>query len=156
LQAWAKPVKTTSAHHALVFGRGSPAAVLGPDRTSVGGHVREAEDQEVAPLGIRVTLAEPGAMRTDWAGSSMDIPAFGPGYEATVGAIARHLRETSGTEPIDPAKVARAFLDLADNPQPPLHLVLGRAAVDHMASVMRETAAEDERWAQVGRSVDFD
>jgi NAD(P)-dependent dehydrogenase (short-subunit alcohol dehydrogenase family) len=74
--------------------------------------------QEVAPLGIRVTLAEPGAMRTDWAGSSMDIPAFGPGYEATVGAIGRHLRETSGTEPIDPAKVARAFLDLADNPQP--------------------------------------
>jgi NAD(P)-dependent dehydrogenase (short-subunit alcohol dehydrogenase family) len=112
--------------------------------------------QEVAPLGIRVTLAEPGAMRTDWAGSSMDIQAFGPGYEATVGAVGRHLRETSGTEPIDPAKVARAFLDLADNPQPPLHLVLGRDAVDHVASVMRETAAEDERWAQVGRSVDFD
>jgi NAD(P)-dependent dehydrogenase (short-subunit alcohol dehydrogenase family) len=112
--------------------------------------------QEVAPLGIRVTLAEPGAMRTDWAGSSMDIPDFGPGYEAAVGAMGRHLREVSGTEPIDPAKVARAFLDLADNPQPPLHLVLGRAAVDHTASVMRETAAEDERWAQVGRSVDFD
>ncbi|HVR08369.1 MAG TPA: SDR family NAD(P)-dependent oxidoreductase [Thermoanaerobaculia bacterium] len=112
--------------------------------------------QEVAPLGIRVTLAEPGAMRTDWAGSSMDIPAFGSGYEATVGSAAKHLRETSGTEPIDPAKVARAFLDLADNPQPPLHLVLGRDAVDHVASVMRETAAEDERWARVGRSVDFD
>jgi NAD(P)-dependent dehydrogenase (short-subunit alcohol dehydrogenase family) len=110
---------------------------------------------EVAPLGIRVTLAAPGAMRTDWAGPSMDIPSFGPGYEATVGAIARHLRETSGTEPIERAKVARAFLDLADNPQSPLQLVLGRDAVDHMASVMRETAAEDERWAQVGRSVDF-
>src|SRR6201987_4381514 len=62
--------------------------------------------QEGAPLGIRVTLAEPGAMRTDWAGSSMDIPAFGSGYQATVGAVAKHLRETSGTEPIDPAKVA--------------------------------------------------
>jgi hypothetical protein len=70
--------------------------------------------------------------------------------------MGRHLRETSGTEPIDPVKVARAFLDLADNPQPPLHLVLGRDAVDHMASVMRETAADDERWARVGRSVDFD
>jgi len=112
--------------------------------------------QEVASLGIRVTLAEPGAMRTDWAGSSMDIPAFGPGYDATIGAIARHLRATSGTEPIDPAKVARAFLDLADEPQPPLHLVLGRAAVDHMAQVMRDTAAQDQRWAHVGRSVDFE
>ena len=111
--------------------------------------------QEVAPLGIQVTLAEPGAMRTDWAGASMDIPAFGPGYEATVGAMARHLRETSGTEPIDPAKVARVFLDLAGNPLPPLHLVLGRDAVDHMTGVLRDTAAEDERWADVGRSVDF-
>jgi NAD(P)-dependent dehydrogenase (short-subunit alcohol dehydrogenase family) len=111
--------------------------------------------QEVAPLGIRVTLAEPGGMRTDWAGSSMDIPAFGPDYEATVGAMAKRLREASGTEPIDPAKVARVFLDLAGNPQPPLHLVLGSDAVDLIADVMRDTTAEDERWARVGRSVDF-
>ena len=112
--------------------------------------------QEVAPLGIRVTLAEPGAMRTDWAGTSMDIPAFRPEYEETVGAMAKHLRETSGTEPIDPAKVARALLHLADNPEPPLHLVLGRNAVDHMARVMRDTVAQDEQWAYIGRSVDFD
>ena len=112
--------------------------------------------QEVAPLGIRVTLAEPGAMRTDWAGSSMEIPAFGPDYDATVRALARHLRATTGKEPIDPAKVARVFLDLADDPRPPLHLVLGRDAVDHMASAMRETAAQDDKWAKVGQSVDFD
>jgi NAD(P)-dependent dehydrogenase (short-subunit alcohol dehydrogenase family) len=112
--------------------------------------------QEVAPLGIRVTLAEPGGMRTDWAGSSMTVPAFGPEYEATVGALAKHLRGSSGAEPIDPAKVARVFLDLADNPHPPLHLVLGRDAVERVASGMRQTAAEDEKWADVGRSVDFD
>jgi NAD(P)-dependent dehydrogenase (short-subunit alcohol dehydrogenase family) len=112
--------------------------------------------QEVAPLGIRVTLAEPGAMRTDWAGASMDIPAFGPDYEPTVGAMATRLREASGSEPIDPAKVARVFLDLADNPKPPLHLVLGSAAVDYIAAGRRDTAAEDEQWATVGRSVDFD
>ncbi len=111
--------------------------------------------QEVAPLGIRVTLAEPGGMRTDWAGSSMDVAPFGPDYEPTVGAMAKRLREGSGAEPIDPARVARVFLDLADNPQPPLHLVLGSAAVDMVAGVMRNTAAEDERWAGVGRSVDF-
>ncbi len=111
--------------------------------------------QEVAPLGIRVTLAEPGGMRTDWAGSSMDIPAFGPDYEATVGAMAKRLREGSGTEPTDPAKVARVFLDLADNPQPPLHLVLGSDAASLIAGAMRDTLGEDERWAHVARSVDF-
>jgi hypothetical protein len=104
---------------------------------------------------MAVTLAEPGGMRTDWAGSSMDIPAFGPDYEATVGAMAKRLREASGTEPIDPAKVARVFLDLAGNPQPPLHLVLGSDAAGLIAGVMRDTTAEDERWARVGRSVDF-
>ena len=112
--------------------------------------------QEVAPLGIRVTLAEPGAMRTDWAGSSMDIPASGPDYEATVGALAKHLRATTGREPIDPAKVARVFLDLADDPRPPLHIVLGSDAVDRLNSVTRETTAEDKRWESVSRSVDFD
>ena len=111
--------------------------------------------QELAPLGIRVTLAEPGSMRTDWAGSSMHIPDFGPAYEATVGAMAKQLRETSGAEPVDPAKVARVFLDLADNPQPPLHLVLGSEAVDLIAGATRDTAAEDEQWARIGRSVDI-
>ena len=112
--------------------------------------------QEVADLGIRVTVAEPGAMRTDWAGSSMDIPSFQPEYEATVGAMAKHLRATTGTEPIDPAKVARVFLQLAGNPEPPLHLVLGRSAVDHVARVMQGIVAEDQQWAEVGRSVDFE
>lgn len=112
--------------------------------------------QEVSPLGIRVTLAEPGGMRTDWAGSSMEIPPFDPAYEPTVGGLAGHLRENTGKEPIDPAKVARVFLDLADDPEPPLHLVLGKDAVDHVADAMRALIAEDRKWAEVGRSVDFD
>ncbi|GHB11539.1 short-chain dehydrogenase/reductase [Streptomyces tendae] len=112
--------------------------------------------KEVAPLGIRVTLAEPGGMRTDWAGSSMEIPSFDAAYEPTVGAQAKHLRGWTGTEPIDPAKVARVFLDLADHPEPPLHLVLGGHTVDYMAKVMEEQVAEDAKWAEVGRSVDFD
>ncbi|MDX3214078.1 SDR family NAD(P)-dependent oxidoreductase [Streptomyces sp. ME02-6991-2B] len=111
--------------------------------------------QEVSPLGIRVTLAEPGGMRTDWAGSSMEIPEFDAAYEPTVGALAKHLRGWTGTEPIDPAKVARVFLDLADHPEPPLHLVLGGHAVDHIATHMQALTSEDQKWADVGRSVDF-
>jgi NAD(P)-dependent dehydrogenase (short-subunit alcohol dehydrogenase family) len=112
-------------------------------------------NQEVSPLGIRVTLAEPGGMRTDWAGSSMEIPPFDPAYEPTVSGLATYLRETTGKEPIDPAKVARVFLDLADNPEP-LHLVLGKDAVDYVASAMQAMIAEDQKWAEVSRSVDFD
>src|SRR6201994_2812848 len=53
---------------------------------------------EVAGLGVKVTLAEPGAMRTDWAGASMQVPPIAPAYEPTVRAIARHLRAGSGSE----------------------------------------------------------
>jgi NAD(P)-dependent dehydrogenase (short-subunit alcohol dehydrogenase family) len=111
--------------------------------------------KEVGPLGVKVTLAEPGGMRTDWAGSSMEIPRFQERYDATVGAMAQRLRTGTGSEPIDPAKVARVFLDIAAMDEPPLHLVLGGHAVDMIADATKEIVDEDARWASVGRSVDF-
>ncbi|MGW4241705.1 SDR family NAD(P)-dependent oxidoreductase [Nocardia sp. NPDC004722] len=112
--------------------------------------------EETAGLGIKVTLAEPGAMRTDWAGSSMTIPPIEPRYDPTVGAMARYLRSVTGTEPIDPVKVAKVLIDVARMSEPPRHLVLGRSAVDHVAQVMKDLRTEDERWAELGRSVDYD
>ena len=52
-------------------------------------------------------------------------------------------------------KVARVLLDVAEMAEPPLHLVLGKDAVDRMRVGMAKQAAEDERWADLGRSVDF-
>ncbi|MEV8388888.1 MULTISPECIES: SDR family NAD(P)-dependent oxidoreductase [unclassified Streptomyces] len=111
--------------------------------------------KETANLGVKVTIAEPGAMRTDYAGSSMDIPAHAPYYADTVGEVATILRSGLGQEPIDPAKVARVFLDIARMQEPPLHLVLGADAVDMISGGMRELAAADARWADLGHSVDF-
>ena len=45
--------------------------------------------KEVRPLGIKVTIIEPGGFRTDWSGSSMTIRPSRPEYDATVGAVAR-------------------------------------------------------------------
>jgi NAD(P)-dependent dehydrogenase (short-subunit alcohol dehydrogenase family) len=112
--------------------------------------------QEVAPLGIKVTLAEPGGMRTDWAGSSMEIPSFQDAYQPTVGALAERVRARNGKEPIDPAKAARALIDIAEQEKPPLHLLLGRDALRYAAAELEQTSAEDKRWAHVGNSVDFD
>lgn len=68
--------------------------------------------------------------------------------------MAQRLRPGSGTEPIDHAKVARVFPG-PDNPDPPMHTVLGSDAVDLIAGVMRDAAVEHEVWAPIGRSVDF-
>jgi NAD(P)-dependent dehydrogenase (short-subunit alcohol dehydrogenase family) len=112
--------------------------------------------QEVAGLGITVTLAEPGAVRTDWAGSSMAVAQRSPEYAPTVSAMAARLRAANGTEPIDPDKVARAFVQIAELNDPPLRLLLGSDAVDLAAAGLQKTIEEDRQWAQLGRSVDFD
>lgn len=113
-------------------------------------------NDEVAGLGIKVALAEPGAMRTDWAGASMEIHPFDEAYRPTVGAIADRLRTTNGHEPIDPAKVARGLLDVAAMDDPPLHLILGGSAAERNKKKMRELVEEDARWEPTARSVDFD
>ena len=110
---------------------------------------------EVNRLGIRITLAEPGPMRTDWAGTSMRTPAVDAFYQGTVGATISYARCTSGHEPVDPTKVARALLSIADLPEPPLHLVLGRTALDSVADELKRQLKEDSSWAWIGRAVDF-
>lgn len=68
---------------------------------------------EVAPLGIKVVVLEPGGMRTDWAGSSITILEISEPYQATVGVMAQGIRDSQGSEPSDPAKVARLVRDVA-------------------------------------------
>lgn len=111
--------------------------------------------KEAGPLGVKVTLAEPGAMRTDWAGSSMEIPPVSPRYDATVGAMGRYIRGRTGREPIDPAKVARVLLDVARMAEPPLNLPLGSDAVSLVDAEMKRLKASDDHWAALGRGVDY-
>src|SRR5260221_3961078 len=62
--------------------------------------------KETAPLGIKVTIVEPGGFRTAFAGSSTFISDGRPEYDATVGAAARFQRGYDGTQPGDPVKAA--------------------------------------------------
>jgi NAD(P)-dependent dehydrogenase (short-subunit alcohol dehydrogenase family) len=110
---------------------------------------------EVAPLGIRVTIVEPGALRTDWGGSSMHIADVGSDYQRTVGRFHSYRRDADGKQPGDPAKAARVIFQLAALDDPPLRLLLGSDALDLSQQAERVRADETERWAQVSRSVDY-
>ncbi len=112
-------------------------------------------NDEVSSLGVKVTCAEPGLMRTDWSGPSMTVRPYRAAYEPALGPLVRHLADMRRREPIDLAKVARVFLEVADMDEPPLHLVLGRDAVDRVARQTAVITASDARWAPLGRSVDF-
>jgi NAD(P)-dependent dehydrogenase (short-subunit alcohol dehydrogenase family) len=81
--------------------------------------------KEVGPLGIKVTLAEPGGFRTDFAGSSTALCEGRSEYDATVGTTVRFQRDYDRKQPGDPAKAAAALLHISSLSEPPLRLLLG-------------------------------
>ncbi len=119
----------------------------------VGGFT-EALAKEVAPLGIWVTSVEPGGFHTDWAGDSMSYAPQIEGYEATVGGMENFLKGGTYVPLGDPDKAARAMVELADHPQPPVHLVLGSEAGGMLQQADKERQAEFEKWLPVTNATD--
>jgi NAD(P)-dependent dehydrogenase (short-subunit alcohol dehydrogenase family) len=111
--------------------------------------------KEVRPLGIRVTLVEPGGFRTDWAGSSMRVDEPSEPYQATVGALSKVLREHGRATRGDPARGAKAILELASLPDPPLRLLLGSDALAIAEMITATRSAEDAKWRELTISTDY-
>lgn len=107
--------------------------------------------QEVAPLGIKVTVLEPGGMRTDWSGSSMRIAPIRDEYRDTVGAAAQ-LSESANLGASDPAKVAALLLDIVEMDTPPARLLVGPDAYRYATAAGRDLLAADERYADLSNS----
>jgi NAD(P)-dependent dehydrogenase (short-subunit alcohol dehydrogenase family) len=115
----------------------------------------EVLNAEVKPLGIKVTIIEPGGFRTDWGGSSMGTAPVGPDYEPTVGQMNRFRESTVATWAGDPKLAAQIIVDIAGLDDPPLRLLLGAGAVESAANSARVRAEEADRWSAVSRSADF-
>ncbi|MBW8484124.1 oxidoreductase [Actinomadura parmotrematis] len=110
---------------------------------------------EVAPFGVKVVIVEPGAFRTDWQGSSMELHEVGPDYAGTVGALNRYRRDNDGAQPGDPARAARAVIDAVASAEPPRRLLLGTDALALAREAAEARAAETEKWAWLSASTDF-
>jgi len=122
---------------------------------AVGGF-SEVLAKEVGPLGIKVTVLEPGGMRTDWAGSSMRVGALQPDYQKAVGAMIQAHSANADIMRGDPAKVAQAILRLASEKRPPLRLLLGSDALFLASLFSAQRANEDAKWKDLSVSTDFD
>ncbi|MCY1022501.1 oxidoreductase [Pyxidicoccus sp. MSG2] len=116
----------------------------------------EVLSKEVGPLGIRVTLVEPGGFRTDWAGASMRVDPVSDAYGPTVGAFMENVRKHADAGRGDPAKAARAILQIASEKQPPLRLLLGSDAVFLAGTIAAQRAEDDARWKALSLSTDYD
>ncbi|SDI33548.1 SDR family NAD(P)-dependent oxidoreductase [Nonomuraea jiangxiensis] len=135
---------------------GSPGLTAYQSAKWAVGGFSEALSVEVAPLGIKVTVVEPGGMRTDWAGSSMTIPPVSPPYEGTVGAAARAMAGFEQDAMGDPAKVAQLVLTAAALPEPPLRLLVGSDAFELAREFWGARLEIDRRWEELSRSTDHD
>ncbi len=114
----------------------------------------ESLSKEVGPLGIKVTIVEPGGFRTDFAGASTELREGRPEYDATVGATVRFQRDYNGKQPGDPAKAAAALLHIASLPEPPLRLLLGGDAYNAAEKHALQILASDREWKDLSISTD--
>jgi NAD(P)-dependent dehydrogenase (short-subunit alcohol dehydrogenase family) len=113
--------------------------------------------QEVAPLGIKVTLVEPGAFRTDFLSdrSIRNIAQEIADYAPTVGATHATLAKMAGHQIGDPLKGAAAMFQIAREPKPPLHLLLGSDALRRTRDKQAQLSADLQRWETLTLGTDF-
>ncbi|MDF7813884.1 SDR family oxidoreductase [Hymenobacter sp. YC55] len=135
-------VTSTSGRMTLPFGslyHGSKFAVEG---------VTEALQYELAPLGIRVKLVEPGAIKTDFAGRSMafnnelGLTEYQPLLESAMAAYGKLMGTSS-----EPERIAEVVYAAATDETDTLRYIAGEDALQMLAA--RAAASDEEYFAQV-------
>lgn len=112
---------------------------------------------ELAPLGISVTVVEPGAFRTDFAGRSLHQSAVPIGdYAGTAGQRRKENDTMHGNQAGDPAKAGAAIVAAVEASEPPAFLLLGPDALALYRYTADARANEIANWQQLTASTDFD
>jgi NADP-dependent 3-hydroxy acid dehydrogenase YdfG len=116
----------------------------------------EALAAEVAPLGIRVTIVEPGPFRTDFLGRSGVVAKTRiADYDATAGNMRKYFAENDGKQKGDPVRAVHAMIQVVESPNPPLRLLLGASALQRLRSKLANWEKEIAEWEQVTTGADF-
>lgn len=119
--------------------------------------ITEALHQELAPLGIRVTVVEPGFFRTDFLDEQSLIKTALElsDYDETVGKMRQFAEGANHAQPGDPLKFAEAMLALVNAPNPPQRLAMGSDTVAIVGEKNRLVEAELAEWKELSISTDF-
>jgi NAD(P)-dependent dehydrogenase (short-subunit alcohol dehydrogenase family) len=111
---------------------------------------------EVAHLGIKVLIVEPGPHRTRFLNEgSMKASEQIDDYADSVGQTREQLRQLDGHQPGDPARAARAIAEAVSAANPPRRLPLGEIALEHIRAKLTVQLEELDTWAKLSMSSDF-
>ena len=112
---------------------------------------------ELKPLGISVTVVEPGAFRTDFAGRSLtQSSTVIDDYAETAGKRRKEHDTVHGTQPGDPAKAAKAIIAAVESDEPPAFLLLGNDALNTYRRLNAAKLHTIETWEHLTTSTDID
>jgi NAD(P)-dependent dehydrogenase (short-subunit alcohol dehydrogenase family) len=111
--------------------------------------------KEVAHLGIRVTIIEPGPVRTGFGDRAVAAPVSADDYAASVGAALSWFEDLQGAQPNDPRRVADAIVEVVETDRPPLRLALGTEAVQAIRAKLETQRAELDEWEHLSVTTAF-
>jgi NAD(P)-dependent dehydrogenase (short-subunit alcohol dehydrogenase family) len=112
---------------------------------------------EVKPLGIHVTIVEPGAFRTSFSGDSNVRPETQiADYRPVVEPIEQYLYGNNGKQPGDPHKAALVMIEAVESDDPPLRLMLGADAFGLVDQKRAAQDAEFAKWRARGENTAFE
>lgn len=119
--------------------------------------ISEAMFEELAPLGVHVTVVEPGAFRTDFLDASSLVPHANhiDDYAETSGRTRAWSTDNNHAQQGDPEKLATAILRLAGEAEPPMRIQLGSDSVARVETKNAFVAAELAKWRDLAVSTDY-
>jgi NAD(P)-dependent dehydrogenase (short-subunit alcohol dehydrogenase family) len=120
--------------------------------------ISEAMHAELLPLGIHVTVIEPGTFRTDFldASSLVRSKQVIEDYSATSGASRQWADDTNHGQLGDPVKGAAAIVTIAITEEPPVRVQLGSDCVAQVEEKLSNVAAELAKWRKLAKSTDIE
>jgi NAD(P)-dependent dehydrogenase (short-subunit alcohol dehydrogenase family) len=111
---------------------------------------------ELQAIDVKMTIVEPGGFRTDWAGASMTFSEPMKEYESAIAPFHTFMKNFAGKEPGDPVKAAGVLFAISRMKEPPMRLVLGKFAKQHVKEGYETSLAELERWSELTLATEFD
>lgn len=116
----------------------------------------EALAQEVAPLGIKLTIVEPGPFRTGFANAAfIETENKIEDYQTTSGAFKERMKAVDGKQEGDPAKAAKAIIQITNIENPPLRLPLGKVPLTTIQMKIDSVQKDLNDWRSVAESAVF-